>query len=319
MAKENLNEYLKSRENAIRQTTSQLTKDQQEAVLKAYTDAGSRLAEKISKARNAMEKVMYRDYAYELHEQIVRIQTKYTQAAALNPLQQEVLVTLKLLGEEGATETEYGIKLSKIANIYSEKAVEGIIRGEIYKDGRGLSERIWRNSSMAANNIQDIVAEGMASGMSAADMAELLEAHVNGGARRIWGAEKIEQKLGKVYAKKYANIEYNAFRLARTTISHSATSGMREAANVNPLFTHLQWHSVHAPGRTCDICKQLDGNIYTVENCPFDHPNGLCYQTHYFNQSMDEMALRIRGWVDNPSSDAELEQWWNGINSQLDS
>lgn len=317
MAKEKLNEYLAAREKAIRTKTSKLTGEQEDAVLKAYTDAGKRLAEKIRTNRNPLHNTMYRDYAYELHEKINQIQSKYTKAAALNPLQEEVLVTLKLLGVKDGTESEFGVKLNRIANIYSETAVEALIRGDIYKDGKGLSERIWKSSSMASNTIQEIVAEGLSSGMSAADMSQLLESHVQGGVARNWGNVKIREKLGRTYAKKYENLESNALRLARTTISHSATSGMREAANVNPLFTELQWHSVHAPGRTCQICKDMDGNIYPVNECPFDHPNGLCYQTHYFSQSMDEMALRLRGWVDDPNSDPELETWWSGINEGL--
>lgn len=311
------NSYLRAQEKAVRTKTADLTKKQEEAILKAYTDAGQTLVDKLKTTKGKMSNSMYRDYAYTLHEKIVQIQSKYTQAAALNPLQKEVLVTLELLGEKGTTESVYGRALNKVINIYSEKAVEALIRGEIYKDGKGLSARIWRNSSMASNAVQEIAAQGLSSGMSAVDMANLLEPHVIGSSKRIWQEKKIEEKLGKVYANMYKNLEYNALRLARTTISHAATTGMKEASKVNPLFKKLQWHSVHAPGRTCQICKDLDLNVYSVEECPYDHPNGLCYQTHYFEESMDEMAERLRGWVDNPSSDSELENWWAQTNQAL--
>ena len=30
-------------------------------------------------------------------------------------------------------------------------------------------------------------------------------------------------------------------------------------------------------GRTCELCKSRDGNIYKLDEAPFDHPNGFCF------------------------------------------
>ena len=52
-------------------------------------------------------------------------------------------------------------------------------------------------------------------------MAKLLEEFVKPKARRFWDNATIESTLGKSTARKFENLEYNALRLARTTISYS--------------------------------------------------------------------------------------------------
>ena len=305
-----LNDYLQGRENALRNATLQLTSDQEQEILQAYLKSGQQLIKKIAKTADPTKRAVYVDYAYEIHRTTTNIIKKYSLEAAVNTLDSQSLLMLEMLAEKGAAKEALGFELNKLVNTRGEKLVESLIRGNLYKDGYGLSERIWKSSVTAGTNIQSIVAGALANGTGAAELSKMLEAYVDPAVRRTWDFYKIEGILGKGYAVQWKNLEYNALRLARTTISHSVTQSWKESAGVNPFIKKVKWNSVHAAGRTCDVCISMDGNIYTLDELPFDHPNGLCYMTHVFDESMDQMADRLAGWVNNPESDNELETWW---------
>nr|DAS08248.1 MAG TPA: minor capsid protein [Caudoviricetes sp.] len=310
------NWYLSSWEKAIHETNIRLTIEQEKAVLKAFNDAGTSLIEKIKKSRKGYLPIrIYKDYAYDLHAVLVQLMTEYSHKAAMNAVDGQVVHILKMLAEDGnATAENFKKEVRAASLVYSRRAAEAVVKGEIYKDGKNLSKRVWSSAARAGNDVQQIVTQGLASGMSAVDMAKLLEQYIDPKARKEWDFEKVAEKLGKTTARKYENLEYNALRLARTTISHSATAGVRQWGKVNPYARKVQWHSVHAPGRTCQACRDLDGEVFPIEECPFDHPNGMCYQTVWYDQTLDEIADELRRWVDGEENET-LDTWFNDLSS----
>ena len=316
MSKEKKNGYLSSWEKAIHETNIKLTLEQEKAVLKAFNDAGVDLIEKIKKSRNGyLPKRIYKDYAYDLHKVMVHVMHEYSEKAAENAVDGQVLHLLNILGGDGnATANDFEKDVRSASLVFSRKAAEAVTKGEIYKDGKNLSKRVWSNAARAGNDVQQIVTQGLASGMSAVDMAKMLEQYIDPKARKEWDFEQIAEKLGRTTARKYENLEYNALRLARTTISHSATAGVRQWGKVNPYARKVQWHSVHAPGRTCQACRDLDGEVFLIEECPFDHPNGMCYQTIWYEDSLEEIADELRGWIDGEPNDV-LDAWYDDLNA----
>lgn len=310
------NGYLSSWEEAIHETNIRLTIEQEKAVLKAFNDAGTSLIEKIKKSRKGYLPIrIYKDYAYDLHAVLVQLMTEYSHKAAINAVDGQVVHILKMLAEDGnATAENFKKEVRAASLVYSRRAAEAVVKGEIYKDGKNLSKRVWSSAARAGNDVQQIVTQGLASGMSAVDMAKLLEQYIDPKARKEWDFEKVAEKLGKPTARKYENLEYNALRLARTTISHSATAGVRQWGKVNPYARKVQWHSVHAPGRTCQACRDLDGEVFLIEECPFDHPNGMCYQTVWYDQTLDEIADELRRWVDGEENET-LDTWFDDLSS----
>lgn len=310
------NGYLSSWEKAIHETNIRLTIEQEKAVLKAFNDAGTSLIEKIKKSRKGYLPIrIYKDYAYDLHAVLVQLMTEYSHKAAINAVDGQVVHILKMLAEDGnATAENFKKEVRAASLVYSRRAAEAVVKGEIYKDGKNLSKRVWASAARAGNDVQQIVTQGLASGMSAVDMAKLLEQYIDQKARKEWDFEKVAEKLGKPTARKYENLEYNALRLARTTISHSATAGVRQWGKVNPYARKVQWHSVHAPGRTCQACRDLDGEVFPIEECPFDHPNGMCYQTVWYDQTLDEIADELRRWVDGEENET-LDTWFDDLSS----
>ena len=198
-----------------------------------------------------------------------------------------------------------------LKNIIGNSAKEnmGIIaKGNIYKDGKGLSERIWGVAIQSSKDIQGVILAGMAQGMGSVEMSKLLEDYVNPSKRKYWDKEKLKEKLGPGYSAWNKNMEYNAYRLAQTTLSHVATLSMKSAKKVNPYMKRIQWHSIRADGRTCQQCIDRDKQIYTAEKLPFDHPNGLCYMTYVMDKSLEDIAKELKGWV-NGEPNKTMDKW----------
>lgn len=279
-------------------------------ILQAYLNAGNNLVEKLTSSNSPKDLALLRGYAKAIHDQVEDIIESYGLKSALTPLDYERIMLLEFLADRQAPASEFGKELEKVINLHSRQGAEMVFKGKLYKDNRNLSSRIWSSSNGSAQSIQQVVAMAEAQGMSAAELSTLLEDFVNPSKRKLWTNEKLKEKLGDGYARAWKDLEYNALRLARTTISHIGTESVKLKQKVNPFAKKVQWHSVHAQGRTCQTCIEMDGNIYDINEVPFDHPNGLCYQTVYFEQSLEEMADRLAGWVNDPSSDPELEEWW---------
>ena len=308
------NEYLSSWEKAVHLTNAKLSLEQEEEVLKAFQAAGEDLIAKLVKSKNGYLPLrIYKDYAYDLYTVLDQLVSEYSNKAVQNVIDAQVTQMLNLLGEGGQnTAKDFGTTFRHASKVYSKQAAEAVVKGEIYKDNKGLSKRIWSISSKASTTVHEVITKSVASGMSAVDTAKLLEQFIRPEARKTWDYDRVKETLGPVTAKKYSNLEYNALRLARTTISHSATAGVRQWSKINPYAKKIQWHSVHAPGRTCQTCIDLDGEIFTAEDCPFDHPNGMCYQTVWYDKSLEEIADELRDWVNGDSNDM-LDSWYSDL------
>ena len=308
-----INDYIRSREKAVHSAAMKLSKQQEQAIISAYVKAGQDLTAKIAKNRGVVTRAMRQAYVIAINRTVTELIRQFSLENAVNPLQKEVDLIAKMLGPEAVAKLGFVGRVSNMVEGIAQASVNNIIRGGIYKDGVGLSPRIWKAANMAANDIQNVVAAAMARNTSAVELAKLLEEFVDPVKRKNWDLEKIKAILGDGYASWNNNLEYNALRLARTTLTHSATDAMKQSNRVNPFNKLVQWHSVHAPGRTCQVCISMDGNIYTLKELPYDHPNGLCYTTNYYEESMDSMVDELKEWVDGGDNPV-LEEWWTGIN-----
>ena len=311
------NSYINGWEKAIHATNAKLTAEQERLVLKAFNDSMSELIKKISKSRAGLiPHKIYKDYAYDLYRTLDSIIVNYSRKVIDENLDAQMYFMLKSLGAEGnATASLYESGIRQATAVYSRQVAELVAKGNIYKDGVGLSSRIWKVSNVAGKTIQEVVQQGLSSGQSAVDMAKILEEFIKPKARRFWDNTKIESILGKTTARKFENLEYNALRLARTTISHSATASVRQWGKINPYANKVQWHSVHAPGRTCQICIDLDEQIFDIDKCPFDHPNGLCYQTIYYDRDLESIADELKDWA-NGMPNEKLDEWYSQLNKE---
>lgn len=150
-----------------------------------------------------------------------------------------------------------------------DKVVNAVIKGEMYKDKHGLSDRIWKDLKKNQSAIDAIIKQGIKNKDHPLDIAKKLEKYVN--------PDKMKGfNWSVVYPGSKTKIEYNALRLARTSINHAHHQAVINAAKKNPLVTHIEWLSAGAHGRTCEMCSNRDGQIYKIDRVPEDHPNGMC-------------------------------------------
>ena len=310
-------DYIKMVENQARQKMQKLTAQMQQDIFDVYYDAGRQLAARYKKSPSGTAtKALYASYTKKIADETEQIIREYAlQGAKLAP-ETERLIMSKAFQLAGLDTSLVNDVFENMVGKLGMESVKNVVSGGIYKDGVGLSARIWQASAMSANSIQEVVAAGLAQDMGAAKISELLKDFVNPTARKTWSNDKIRSILGDGYAAWNKSLEYNALRLARTTLAHTATMSMRQVQQVNPYATKIMWHSVHAAGRTCSVCEEMDGQIYDTDKCPFDHPNGMCYQTHEFEKSLNEMADELAAWCKGEPNPV-LDEWWENFGSKL--
>lgn len=182
-----------------------------------------------------------------------------------------------------------GLSLEGAYGYVPEQVVKNLVSGSLYKGDWSLSQSIWKSGNKVKSDVQNVIAKGLAENKSVKDISEDLITYLRPSARKPWD-------WGKVYPGTSAQVDYNAQRLARTMIQHAYQQSMIQSMKYNPFCNGVIWHSVFAHGRTCEMCKERDGNLYELKKLPLDHPNGLCY----FEPALDDMnniADSLADWV----------------------
>lgn len=196
--------------------------------------------------------------------------------------------------------------------------VERVASGQLYEGNWSLSKAIWADVRSKQDDINKIIAKGIALNKSSYDIAKDLEAYVNPDAKKPWN-------WGIVYPGSSKKIDYNAQRLARTAVSHAYQQAFNECVAPNPFVEAVQWNNAHS-GRVCPLCQELaetdqyglGEGIFPKGEEPLDHPNGMCYLTAVMVKSLDEVATDIRSWMLG-GSNPELDEYAKFLNPEWDS
>ena len=176
-----------------------------------------------------------------------------------------------------------------------------ILFGKAYKDRKGLSERIWLDTKKFNKDIDYIVAEGIANKKSTYEIAKDLEKYVNPKASKDWEWSKVYPNTNKV-------VDYNAQRLARTSIQHAFQQSQKRSCKKNPYVEHIRWLSSNS-SRTCELCNSRNNQLYKINDVPLDHPNGLCTTIPQIEKRLDEIGEELKSWVDGEAN-AKLDKWF---------
>jgi len=291
-----------------RRKVSKLTLDQQKQLLKLYDDAIKSLSKK---ARRSKSKSLTNRWVLDYQKQL---------KAAKKELRQELNKIIRSGINEGAklgTEPQQlimkeifslaGIEVKEtFINMFSQvqdNIVHDIISGNLYKDNRTLSARIWSYGEGFENDIQYVINQAILEKKSAIELAKDLEKYVLDPAKR-------ETDWGSAYPHlRHKKVDYNAMRLARTSINHSYQTASIQSSNINPFVEGIEWHSAMIHGRTCDLCLERHGQIFPKDNVPLDHPNGLCTMIPAISKSLDSVADELRNWVDG-GNNIKLDKWY---------
>lgn len=160
-------------------------------------------------------------------------------------------------------------------------AIRNIITGNIYTTGYSLSSRLWQIENNTMKDIYKIVAEGIAQNMSVYDISKILEKYV-----------RPDMRVPYRFGVHQQTIDYNAQRLARTLIQHAYQQTLVALTKDNPFVNGYIWHA-DGP-HSCELCEERDGQIYSAEDLPLDHPNGMCSMEPYID--IEKMIKYVSDW-----------------------
>ena len=210
-----MNEYQRLIKEA-RENRDKLTRSQLKQIRDLYKEAAKNLRIKANKARKgSLTERWLKDYS-----KVVRSKVK-----EMNKMLKSIIEENMKSGAEYTTAIQldffeqinmrYGLGMSKsFTSMFSQipsDVVEELVKGNIYKDGRGLSKRIWWTGNKVNGDIDKIIQKGIAEKKSAIELAQDLQTYVNPDAQKDWNWKKVYPGTSKT-------IDYNAQRLARTSI-----------------------------------------------------------------------------------------------------
>lgn len=311
----NQKEYLNTLNAQLRNKPRELTKKQQQQIIqvykKAYMDTINR-GIKNAYGDDKAVKNLTAAYSQQIYDELLKVVMKYNSKVA-NDLADINKQMMQLLMGDGYKQIKD--QVDKLVDIVNADTVEQLIRGKVYEDRKGLDKRLWSCTNTSGEKIEDAVASCMAEGMSAAEMAENLKQFAMGG-HHTWSRNKIREKLGSGYARKYSSgLDYESLRLARTTITHQAQIETINTRKVNPYMGGVKWHSNHEAGRTCDLCNSRDGHIFIVdkEDIPLDHPNGACWLEPVWmingkKATPEDIAKDMRAWANGEKNSGAMDK-----------
>ena len=305
-------DYLKLVEESQKKKI-RLVKKQKKEISKICNEIYLKVSKKISKANpNSLSKRYLEELREEIKSEFRASQKKINTVIKKNMLEASSLGSNTQLDFFMEINNQYNLGLEStfrgmLAKI-PKKAMNEIIFGKAYKDRAGLSERIWAYTKYFDKDIDYIIAEGIANKKSIYEVAKDLEIYVNPNAKKEWD-------WCKVYPKTNKKIDYNAQRLARTSINHAYQMAQKRSCKKNPYIEGIQWLSSNSH-RTCDLCNSRNGQIYTVNNLPLDHPNGLCTTIPVINMSFDEIGEELRSWIDGEENE-KLDKWLGKYGSEF--
>lgn len=204
----------------------------------------------------------------------------------------------------------------------------------LYGDGLTLSQRIWRLDQNSWDAIRGILAQGVADGNSAWNVAKLLEEYLGAGrecprwtSTRLYGRTKQDiadgDRTGLYTGEACAGqgVAYNALRLARNEFQvahHMATDAQfaampwveEEEINLSPSHPDI--------GCKCEkVVKEGKNftNVYPKGKISLPiHVQCLCYKTAVL-MADEEFVKRVRGWLDGTSPWGAMDDFasWLGV------
>lgn len=305
------NEYLKLVDEASKKKL-QITKQMEKDIREVYRNVAKDLEKQILKANpNTITEKWLHDYRKELNREIDNITKNLYKSnkdkmkemiEASNSPQLSLFQSINSKYDLGL-ETTFNSMFSRV----NSDALNEILRGNIYRDGKGLNDRLWIDAKYMKKDIQIVILEGIASKKSAYDLAKDLEKYVNPDMKKDF-------EWSKAYPGTRKKIDYNAQRLARTSIQHAYQTSQKRSCERNPFIDGLEWNSVFSHGRTCEICMERHGEIFKVEDTPLDHPNGLCFTTPVITMSFEEIGETLGEWVNYiPNNYTKgIDRWMEG-------
>lgn len=300
-------DYLKLCEEAQKKKLK-LIKKQEKQIKEIYNDMYLNVSKKLSKVNpNTLSERYLEELKKVLEAEIKESNKQIKKIIKDNMKKSSELANNVQLDFFMFINSQYNLNMSDtFSSMFSKipkESMNEILFGKVYKDRKGLSERIWLDTKKFNKDIDYVITEGIANKKSTYDIAKDLEKYVNPNATKDW-------EWTKVYPNTNKKVDYNAQRLARTSVNHAFQQAQKRTCEKNPYVEGIRWISSNIHRRTCELCKERDNQVFSVKDVPLDHPNGLCTTVPVISMSLDEIGTELKAWIDGEVNN-KLNKWFN--------
>ncbi|EGT5043682.1 hypothetical protein DAF96_11045 [Clostridioides difficile] len=297
------NKAMKNAERARDISSNRTTKK----IRKLYKDIANKYAKKLNRVNSNTLTEQY------LRESIIYLNKEYDRLGKKlkKDIESEISKVIKTTTDEQLSFfnnicDNYSVNLKpQFTDMFSkvhEDVLRQVISGSMYKDKLKLSDRIWGNIDKTKKDLDYIVRRGLAEKRGSYDIAKDLEKYVNPKVKK-------DYDWSKIYPKSNKKIDFNAYRLASTYITHAYQKTAKESCKKNPFVKGIKWMSSHHP-RMCKVCADRNGKTYIPEELPLEHPLGKCTFEYDISMSMEEIGKELRSWIDGEEN-SKLDEWFD--------
>lgn len=275
--------------NTAESTRVKLTRQQKKDIKKLYEGVAKNIAEEAEKIPRTTSDAMRQQYLKKLQKQVDDQLERVGEEIQETITHNMTLTAQAMVTANQQILSSVGLHIQGAFSRVPDDVVRSVATGQLYKGNWTLSKAIWGTTKKTQKDINSIIAEGIAQNKSAYAIAKDLEKYVNPSARKPW-------EWAKVYPGTSKKVDYNAQRLARTSVSHAYQQSFIRTTKRNPFVTKYKWVGSNSH-RICPICADRDGKLFEKDELPLDHPNGMCTFVAVMDESMVDMADRIADWA----------------------
>lgn len=310
------NDVFRSRMVEATQIDRQKEKALTRRIASLYEQAAEDMASKAADSRTGS---LTERHAWELSQSLKehtqdlwRQVGELTRTGMLDSAQRATYVQTSFL-EDAARMAQLDLKqtLRGVFGSVPDEAVQHVLQGSVYGGtAPTLSKRIWNNAAIQSGKIEDIIASAVAKGESPQKLAKALEAYVNPGAAE-------PSNWNDIYDIPFTyKVDYNAKRLAVTSLRHASWGATLRAAQNNPYADFYQWEltSAHVIYDVCDgyaIHEEgLGEGRYAINSpaIPLPHPFCTCLWYIDTDKSLEQIAEELQSWASGERQDEKLER-----------
>ena len=268
-------------------------------VKKLYEEESKKLISKLNNA-NEMNSQYINSYLEYVNKELKSLSKQIEKLT-----KQGIADTSQLMTEVNADVFSYIVKKYNLdiepdilESLYkpNSNVINKIISGNLYKDNKSLSERIWGYNKDNLNKIQSILVDGMVNKRPLQDITNTLSAYTGGGNTKV-----------KAITSAYGQMDANSLRLVRTSLNHAFIETMKDETRKNPFIEGYKWimsgaHSSRMPnGDICDDYSSHDEGIgigvFKKNNIPMPHPNCMCVIIPYSEKPLETIGEEIGKWI----------------------
>lgn len=285
-----------------------------EEILRLYREAASDLAARAAASRKgSLTQRWAAEYAESLKRRVAELEAELYDVT-LQGMKRSAELPSEAMGQWW--EAVGGQSFRDAFAATPDDVLAGLLDGSFYRDRKGLSERIWQVAQDFEKDVGYIVQRGIAEKKSVVELAADLEQYVEKPAKRDWDWGKVYPNLS---GKK---VDYNAQRLARTSINHAYFLDNVKVCTENPFVTAMHWDLSNAHDERqvipfgpdeCDEYAAHEEGLGTgnwkPEEIPVPHPQCLCVQWAVIPQSLEDIGRQIGRWASG-EPDALLDEWY---------